>query len=106
MKLSILLLYIRSLPVVHPWRNPLKYLAAFVVAEESAMTIALFLQCRPLVYYWDKSTQGSCFDQTVFYYFDASLNIATDLTILSLPWLIFRGTFFGSDLACSSLAVV
>lgn len=32
---------------------------------------------------------GTCINQPVFYYVDASVNISTDLLILSLPWMIF-----------------
>lgn len=89
-KLSIILFFVRVLPPDHVWRKPLYGIAAWVVASESAFTVALFLQCRPLNFYWDKTVEGTCFDQPKFYYVDAALNMATDLVILSLPWLIFR----------------
>jgi hypothetical protein len=92
-KVSILLFFLRTLPAVHEWRLPIKVYAVFIALEEAAFTTALFLQCRPIYYYWDKSTEGSCFNQTVFYYVDAALNLATDLGILLLPWLIFRGMY-------------
>ncbi|KAK3312319.1 hypothetical protein B0H66DRAFT_525338 [Apodospora peruviana] len=94
-KLSILLFLLRTLPPAHFWKKPLYVFAAWVVCSESAFTIGLFLQCRPIAYYWDKSLTGTCFNQPAFYYADASLNMATDIGILSLPWLIFR-----SELSC------
>jgi hypothetical protein len=89
-KLSILLFFVRVLPPGHKWRKPIYGLAAWVVSSETAFTIALFFQCRPLRFYWDKTIQGTCFDQPKFYYVDAALNLATDLVILSLPWFVFR----------------
>ncbi len=90
-KLSIILFFIRVLPPDHNWRKPLYGLAAWVATSESAFTVALFLQCRPLKFYWDKTVEGgTCFDQPKFYYVDAALNMVTDLVILSLPWFVFR----------------
>lgn len=66
------------------------WFAAFVFVEESAFTIGLFLQCRPINFYWDKSVEGTCFNQPAFYYADAALNMTTDICILSLPWILFR----------------
>ncbi|KAK3319594.1 hypothetical protein B0T19DRAFT_269382 [Cercophora scortea] len=89
-KLSIILFLLRVLPADNGWTKPLYGLAGWVVASESAFTIALFLQCRPINFYWDKTVEGSCFDQPKFYYVDAALNMTTDIVILSLPWFIFR----------------
>ncbi|KAK0702311.1 hypothetical protein B0H67DRAFT_595472 [Lasiosphaeris hirsuta] len=89
-KLSIILFLLRVVPLDHAWRKPLYTVAAWVVVSESAFTIALFRQCTPINYYWDKSVEGTCFDQPKFYYVDAALNMTTDIIILSLPWFIFR----------------
>jgi len=91
-KLSVLLFLLRTLPPVHFWRKPLYAFATFIVVEEATFTIGLFLQCRPLAYYWDKSLAGTCFDQPSFYYVDAALNIITDVFLLAIPWLLFRST--------------
>src|SRR6478736_1250333 len=91
MKLSIVFFFLRCLPVVHESRPWLRGFAAFIFAEQSAFTVALFLQCRPINFYWDKSVEGGyCFNQPAFYYADAAFNVATDLIILSLPWVLFR----------------
>jgi len=91
-KLSIVLFLLRTLPPDHVWRKPLYGLGAWIACSEGAFTISLFLQCRPLHYYWDKTTEGTCFNQQAFYYVDAALNMATDVVILSIPWFIFRST--------------
>ncbi len=91
-KVALVLFFIRCLPAVHEARKPLYALAAFICVEQSAFTIALFLQCRPINFYWDKTVEGTCFDQPTFYYCDAAFNLATDLVILSLPWFLFRST--------------
>ena len=96
--MSILLFFIRVLPPDHKWIKPLYGLAVWVVTSESAFTIALFLQCQPLNFYWDKTVEGgACFDQPKFYYIDAALNMATDLVILSVPWFVFRSTYLTPD---------
>ncbi|KAK3347048.1 hypothetical protein B0T25DRAFT_293520 [Lasiosphaeria hispida] len=90
-KVSIVLFFIRCLPVVHDRKNALFWLASFIAVEELTFTIALFAQCQPLSFYWDKTIEGgTCFNQPAFYYADAALNLATDLCILSLPWILFR----------------
>ena len=89
-KVAIVLFFIRCLPAVHDARKWLYGLAAFICLEQSAFTIALFLQCRPINFYWDKSVEGTCFNQPHFYYADAAFNLATDFIILSLPWVLFR----------------
>jgi hypothetical protein len=76
-----------------------------VVSSEAAFTIALFLQCQPLNFYWDKTVEGTCFDQPKFYYVDASLNMATDILILALPWFIFRSTLSLAPLAPPPMAL-
>jgi hypothetical protein len=92
--LSIILFLLRILPDFHEWILPLHCFAAWIIMEETTFTIGLFFQCRPINYYWDKTAQGSCFDQPAFYYADASFNMATDLCILALPWIIFRTRVF------------
>jgi len=89
-KLSIVMFLIRCLPAVHDQKPFLYGFATFIFAEEAAFTIALFLQCRPINFYWDKRIEGTCFDQPTFYYADGAFNLATDLVILSLPWVLFR----------------
>ncbi|KAK0724611.1 hypothetical protein B0H67DRAFT_109238 [Lasiosphaeris hirsuta] len=92
-KLSIVLFFIRCLPVVHGHKNALYWFTGFIAVEELAFTIALFVQCRPLSFYWDKTIEGgTCINQPAFYYADAAVNLATDLCILSLPWILFRSS--------------
>lgn len=98
-KLSILLFLARVVPSTSRWRKRIWTIAAFVVCQEMAFTITLFLQCRPTSYYWDKAMNppGTCINQPAFYYVDASINICTDLVILSLPWFIFSSRSKSSD---------
>ena len=89
-KLSIVFFFIRCLREVHDRKPFLYWFAAFIFAMEAAFTTALFFQCRPINYYWDKTIEGTCFNQPAFYYADAVLNLGTDVVILSLPWILFR----------------
>jgi hypothetical protein len=96
-KLSIILFLLRVLPIFHTWIIPLYYFAAWVTTEEVTFTVGLFFQCRPINYYWGKTGQGSCFNQPAFSYADASCNMATDICLLSLLWIIFRSMVFPSS---------
>jgi hypothetical protein len=88
-KLSILLFLSRVVPETSSWKLRIYFLAAFVVCLEIAFTLVLAFQCRPVAYYWDKELEGTCINQHAFYYVEASINIGTDVVILSIPWLIF-----------------
>jgi hypothetical protein len=102
-KVSIVLFFIRVLPAVDERKKALYLLAAFIGIEEMAFTIAMFLQCLPMTYYWDKTVEGRCFNQQAFYYCDASFNLATDLVILSLPWVLFKSMQYPSVAALLSI---
>ncbi len=74
-------------------RKRLLAVAAFVVVQEICFTIAIFLQCQPTSFFWNKRLPppANCKHQLIIYYTDASVNIATDMLILALPWMIFSG---------------
>ena len=50
-----------------------------------SVLLAQLLICRPLLYFWDQSTRGSCGNFKSFYLFIAVFNLITDITIFVLP---------------------
>lgn len=93
-KISILLFLVRVLPAVHPARLRLRLFAGLIALTETVFIFCLVFQCRPVHAYWDRAMPGrKCFNQPVFYYIDASFNIAFDLCILVIPTLLFRSRF-------------
>lgn len=90
-KVSILLFLVRVLPTVHPARLCLRLFAALIAATETAFTFCMIFQCSPVYAYWNRELPGrKCFNQPLFYYIDASVNIFFDLCVLVIPTLLFR----------------
>lgn len=47
--------------------------------------LSSFVNCVPINAFWDSSVDGSCIPKGFLWYFNAGMNITTDLVILSLP---------------------
>ena len=50
-----------------------------------SVLLAQLLICRPLSYFWDQPTDGSCGNSRSFYIFIAVFNLITDIIIFVLP---------------------
>lgn len=84
LKLSILLQYRRIFAV------PIMRKATTVgLIFEGCWTITItFLQsmmCLPVAAFWDSSIAGRCLDKLTIWYINASINIATDFIVFSMP---------------------
>lgn len=56
-----------------------------------AVSIAALTACRPISAFWDQNTPNSkCIDFYVFWYFNASFNIASDIAVVALPLFVLR----------------
>ncbi|KAJ4378917.1 hypothetical protein N0V86_005793 [Didymella sp. IMI 355093] len=83
-KLGILAFYWRVF--VHPvFRKVVVATAAFIIAWGIGITITLFLSCRPLRAYWDRTVEGTCLAIVTFTYFTNISNLITDLWIFLMP---------------------
>ncbi|KAH6642508.1 hypothetical protein C7974DRAFT_385558 [Boeremia exigua] len=83
-KLGILAFYWRVF--VHPiFRNIVVATAAFVIAWGIGITVTLFLVCRPLRAYWDRTVGGTCLTIVTFTYFTNISNLITDIWIFLMP---------------------
>lgn len=45
----------------------------------------LSTKCQPLAFNWDKSLDGRCIDETLFYKIGTAINVAGDFLMLALP---------------------
>ncbi|RPB05431.1 hypothetical protein L873DRAFT_1785635 [Choiromyces venosus 120613-1] len=60
---------------------------AFVFLIAIGSEIVILFYCRPLSYYWNKTTPGGyCWDLEIFYFINAGLNIVADVVITVLPF--------------------
>ncbi|KAF2633312.1 hypothetical protein BU25DRAFT_426887 [Macroventuria anomochaeta] len=83
-KLGILAFYWRVF--VHPiFRKIVLAAAAFIIAWGIGITVTLFLVCRPLRAYWDRTVDGTCLTIVTFTYFTNISNLITDIWIFLMP---------------------
>lgn len=83
-KLSILAFYWRVF--VHPlFRKVVCATAALVIAWGIGITVTLFLVCRPLRAYWDRTVPATCLTIVTFTYFTNIFNLITDIWIFLMP---------------------
>ncbi|KAL2832725.1 hypothetical protein BJY01DRAFT_253747 [Aspergillus pseudoustus] len=83
-KAAIIFLYLRIFPT-----------RKFVIAARVVLVvitiyglwtiISAFLNCLPVNHFWDKSVDGRCIQKAFLWFFNAGVNIATDVAIISLP---------------------
>lgn len=83
-KFSILFQYLRIFPS-RPFRISC-YIAMGVVASYSTWAIVSgFVNCVPIAKFWDRSIQGYCLSFEALWFFNAAMNIFTDLALLIMP---------------------
>ncbi|KAL2830779.1 hypothetical protein BDW59DRAFT_14043 [Aspergillus cavernicola] len=83
-KISILFQYLRIFPSYRFRR--ICYLVMGVVILYSAWAIVSgFVNCVPVAKFWDREISGTCLSFEAVWFFNASMNIATDLALLVLP---------------------
>ncbi|KAJ5697772.1 hypothetical protein N7488_011456 [Penicillium malachiteum] len=83
-KFSILFQYLRIFPA-RWFRNACYIMMAIVATYSTWAVISGFLNCVPVSRFWDRTVSGYCLNFDVVWFFNASMNIATDVTLLLLP---------------------
>lgn len=83
-KFSILFQYLRIFP------DRRFRLACFIVMGIVALyttwaVVSAYVNCVPVARFWDKSIDGTCLSFEAVWFFNASMNIATDVALLFLP---------------------
>lgn len=58
---------------------------AIVAAYGTWAVVSGFVNCVPVARFWDPSVGGSCLPFEAVWFFNASMNIATDVALLALP---------------------
>ncbi|KAL2862335.1 PTH11-like integral membrane protein [Aspergillus lucknowensis] len=83
-KVSILFHYLRIFP--NYWFRIICYIVMGIVTLYSTWAIITgFVNCVPVAKFWDREIPGSCLSFEAIWFFNASMNIATDLILLVLP---------------------
>lgn len=84
-KCSILLLYLKIFKQIHWFKYSCWGLLGVVISYMIAAVFATIFQCKPIIKVIDKTMEGSCINNTQFWYANAGFSIATDIIILLLP---------------------
>ncbi|MCJ1308866.1 hypothetical protein MMC25_002521 [Agyrium rufum] len=84
-KLSILLFLLRVF--VSKTERVITYvLMGLIISNCVGSFVAVFLQCQPFAFAWNKTLEGGhCFNQNAFYRYLSLPNIVTDVVLLALP---------------------
>ena len=89
-KSSILLFLLKLSGVQRPAvRWSIHALNALNIAMMIAIFTVVIFQCSPVTFVYDKSIQGTCIKQGLFYVVTAALTVFTDVLVLALPFWIF-----------------
>ncbi|KAL4802354.1 hypothetical protein BDV18DRAFT_147357 [Aspergillus unguis] len=83
-KISILLRFLRLFPS-RRFCIICYIVLGIVVAETIWAICAALFNCQPVARFWDPDITGSCMSRKAVWFFNAAINIATDLTLLILP---------------------
>ena len=77
--------YLRIFSIVTYMRICARVLIAVSTAWGLMVVVVLLTKCQPLAYNWNKSLDGICIDETLFYKIGTAINVVGDFLILLLP---------------------
>ncbi|KAL3470903.1 PTH11-like integral membrane protein [Aspergillus californicus] len=83
-KISILFQYLRIFPS-YRFRIICYIVMGVVILYSSWAIVSGFVNCVPVAKFWDREIPGTCLSFEGVWFFNASMNIATDITLLVLP---------------------
>lgn len=83
-KFSILFQYLRIFPA-KAFRISCWIVMAIVALYSSWAIVSGFVNCVPVAKFWDRTIAGNCLSFEALWFFNASMNIATDLALLIMP---------------------
>lgn len=83
-KFSILFQYLRIFPA-RSFRIACHIVMAIVATYSSWAIVSGYVNCVPVAKFWNHDLPGSCLNFEAVWFFNASMNIATDVTLLLLP---------------------
>ena len=92
-KISILVQYVRLVvEKSHKWM--LWILIAFNAVFTFISYVWFLASCKPTSYFWDKTIDGVCRENTTSWYFNAACDILSDLWLCLFPILLLRSLHF------------
>ncbi|KAL4919815.1 hypothetical protein BDW62DRAFT_178507 [Aspergillus aurantiobrunneus] len=83
-KISLLFQYLRIFPS-YRFRIICYVVLGVVIVYSTWAIVSGFLNCVPVAKFWNREIPGTCLSFEALWFFNASMNIATDLTLLVLP---------------------
>ncbi|KAL4866041.1 hypothetical protein BDV12DRAFT_187754 [Aspergillus spectabilis] len=83
-KASIIFLYLRIF-VTPKFILAARIVLGVIVIYGLWTVISAFLNCLPVNSFWDTSIPGKCIPKAFLWFFNAGMNIATDIAVLILP---------------------
>ncbi|KAL3452017.1 hypothetical protein BJX65DRAFT_320778 [Aspergillus insuetus] len=83
-KISILFQYLRIFPS-YRFRIICFIVMGVVILYSTWAIVSGFVNCVPVAKFWDREMSGTCLSFEAVWFFNASMNITTDLTLLVLP---------------------
>ncbi|KAF4552744.1 Hypothetical protein D9617_9g025340 [Elsinoe fawcettii] len=88
-KAALLLQYLRIF--TQPWFRKTAYGIFIFIGIASLWTIfGSIFACVPVPSFWDANVAGTCLPHAVTWYFNAGLNVVTDLLIIILPMPVLK----------------
>ncbi|GAB1191387.1 hypothetical protein APSETT444_000559 [Aspergillus pseudonomiae] len=83
-KFSILFQYLRIFPD-RRFRMACWVVMGVVALYGTWAVVSAFVNCVPVAKFWDRTIAGSCLSFEAVWFFNASMNIVTDVTLLIMP---------------------
>jgi hypothetical protein len=83
-KFSILFQYLRLFPR-RPMRIACYTIMGIVTVYSSWAVVSGYLNCVPVAKFWDRSIPGHCLNFEALWFFNAAMNLITDMGLLVLP---------------------
>ncbi|KAL1987071.1 hypothetical protein VTN96DRAFT_4945 [Rasamsonia emersonii] len=83
-KYSILFQYLRIFPG-RPIRITCYTIMGIVTIYSSWAVVSGYLNCIPVAKFWDRSIPGNCLSFEALWFFNAAMNLITDIALLILP---------------------
>lgn len=83
-KFAILFQYLRIFPN-RRFRIACYVVMAIVAAYSTWAVVSGYVNCVPVAKFWDHTIEGNCLSFEAVWFFNAGMNIATDITLLIMP---------------------
>ena len=83
-KLSVLLMY-NNVIAVRKMTLACRAVGLFIILWNMGGILGALLMCRPFALNWDKTLQGTCGDNQLFYTYLGAINVVAEVVILLMP---------------------